>query len=127
MQKLILACFFTCLAQSGAGSRYKITPTVHKPLSHAHGIFRKAKELLSNSCRVRAVWSGASTHFLFAFAKCVTYHLGTTTMTRSGLLAEDLAGVLLKILHASEKDTAVILANVLKHLTVGFFNALSIK
>lgn len=48
-------------------------------------------------------------------------------MTRSGLLAEDLAGVLLKILYTSEKDTAVILADVRNDFTRGLFNALSIK
>lgn len=52
----------TCLAQSRAGGRYEITATVYEPLSHAHGVFGKAKQLLSYRCGVRAVWSGASTH-----------------------------------------------------------------
>lgn len=48
-------------------------------------------------------------------------------MTRSGLLAEDLAGVLLKIRQTSEKEIAVILADVSNDFTGGLFNVLSRK
>lgn len=48
-------------------------------------------------------------------------------MTRSGLLAEDLAGVLLKIRQTSEKEIAVILADVGNDFTGGLFNVLSRK